>query len=104
MLEHARELLLAVGYGSDDGPFVEMGIGLDVGEAFVGNIGDRALFDFTAVGDVVNTASRLQGQAAGGEVVISERVAEGLPRTEGSRVELELKGKSEAQVAYRLTP
>ena len=41
-----------------------MGIGLDVGEAFVGNIGQRALYDFTAVGDVVNTASRLQGEAA----------------------------------------
>src|SRR3954470_23210138 len=61
MLDHARGLLRAVGYGSDEGPFVEMGIGLDVGEAFVGNIGQRALYDFTAVGDVVNTASRLQG-------------------------------------------
>jgi adenylate cyclase len=59
MLEHARLLLGAVGYGSREGPFVEMGIGLDVGEAFVGNIGQRALYDFTAVGDVVNTASRL---------------------------------------------
>ena len=46
------------------GPFVEMGVGIDFGEAFVGNIGERALYDFTAVGDVVNTASRLQGQAA----------------------------------------
>ncbi len=62
MLEHARALLRAVGYGSGSAPFVEMGIGIDAGEAFVGNIGQRALFDFTAVGDVVNTASRLQGQ------------------------------------------
>src|SRR5437899_478146 len=65
-------------YGSDEGPFVELGIGLDFGEAYVGNIGQRALYDFTAVGDVVNTASRLQGQAAGGEIVISGRVAFGL--------------------------
>ena len=63
MLEHARELLRAVGYGSAEGPFVEMGVGIDFGEAFVGNIGERALYDFTAVGDVVNTASRLQGEA-----------------------------------------
>jgi adenylate cyclase len=41
-----------------------MGIGIDVGETFVGNIGQRALYDFTAVGDVVNTASRLQSHAA----------------------------------------
>src|SRR3954468_11035508 len=53
MLSHARELLRAVGYGSGSEPFVEVGIGLDFGEAFVGNIGERALFDFTAVGDVV---------------------------------------------------
>ncbi len=80
MLKHARELLQAVGYGSGEPPFVEMGIGLDVGEAFVGNIGQRALFDFTAVGDVVNTASRLQGQAAGGEIVLSDRMANGPAR------------------------
>ena len=103
MLEHARELLRSVGYGSGEDPFVEMGIGLDVGEAFVGNIGERALYDFTAVGDVVNTASRLQGQAAGGEIVLSERVVQGLPAPVGSRAEFTLKGKSEPQVAYRVT-
>ena len=103
MLEHARDLLRAVGYGSREGPFVELGIGLDFGEAFVGNIGQRALYDFTAVGDVVNTASRLQGQAAGGEIVLSERVARGLPTVAGSRVELTLKGKAEPQVAYRVS-
>jgi adenylate cyclase len=103
MLEHARELLRAIGYGSPEGPFVEMGIGLDFGEAFVGNIGQRALFDFTAVGDVVNTASRLQGQAAGGEILLSERVVEGLAHAPGTRVELTLKGKSEPQSAYRVS-
>ncbi len=103
MLAHARELLHAVGYGSGEEPFVEMGIGLDVGEAYVGNIGQRALFDFTAVGDVVNTASRLQGQASGGEIVLSDRVADGLTRAPDDRVELELKGKSEPQLAYRVT-
>jgi adenylate cyclase len=102
MLEHARDLLRSVGYGSDGGPFVELGIGIDIGEAFVGNIGQRALYDFTAVGDVVNTASRLQGQAKGGQVVLSERVAEGLPAMVGTREELTLKGKSEPQVAYRV--
>ena len=96
MLEHARELLRAVGYGSGEGPFVEMGIGIDVGEAFVGNIGERALYDFTAVGDVVNTASRLQGQAAGGEIVLSERVAAGLPEPAGTRDGAHPQGKERA--------
>src|SRR4051812_13320363 len=103
MLDHARGLLREVGYGSAAGPFVEMGIGLDVGEAFVGNIGQRALYDFTAVGDVVNTASRLQGQAGAGEIVLSDRVARGLPGPPGARVELSLKGKSRPQEAYRVT-
>jgi adenylate cyclase len=102
MLRHARELLQSVGYGSPEGPFAELGIGLDLGDAFVGNIGQRALYDFTAVGDVVNTASRLQGQAAGGEIVLSERVAAGLPEPAGLREELQLKGKPEPQTAYRV--
>jgi adenylate cyclase len=103
MLEQARELFRSVGYGSGREPFVEMGIGLDVGEAFVGNIGERALYDFTAIGDVVNTASRLQEQAGGGEIVLSDRVEEGLPDEVGTRVELSLKGKAEQQVAYRVS-
>jgi len=103
MLDHARELLASVGYGSGKGPFAELGIGIDMGDAFVGNIGNRALYDFTAVGDVVNTASRLQGQAAGGEILLSDRVAGGLPDPVGTREELTLKGKTEPQVAYRVS-
>jgi adenylate cyclase len=103
MVDHACQLLRSVGYGSGSAPFVEMGIGIDLGDAFVGNIGQRALYDFTAVGDVVNTASRLQAQASGGEIVLSQRVADSLPRSVGTRVELQLKGKREPQIAYRLT-
>ena len=83
ILEHARKLLDAVGYGSPEGPFLEVGIGLDYGDAFVGNVGGGAVKDFTAIGDVVNTASRLTGQAAGGEIVLSERLAAGLEAPPG---------------------
>ena len=103
MLDHARGLLRAVGYGSGETPFVEIGVGMDLGEAFVGNIGERALYDFTAIGDVVNTASRLQGQAKSGEIVFSGRVAAGIDGDLGRREELTLKGKSEPQAAYRVT-
>ena len=41
--------------------------------------------------------------AAGGEVVLSQRVADALPAHIGTRVELELKGKPEPEVAYRLS-
>jgi adenylate cyclase len=102
MVDHAMELLRAVGYDTPHGPFVEMGIGLDVGEAFVGNIGERAVYDFTAIGDVVNTASRLQGEARGGEILLSERVAKGLPSPIGAAEELELRGKQNIERAYRV--
>jgi len=103
MLRHARELLGAVGYGGEEPPFAEVGIGLDYGEAFVGNVGQGSVNDFTAIGDVVNTAARLQGQAKGGEIVASARLVarlEGAPP--GERVELDLKGKAEPVPAYRI--
>jgi adenylate cyclase len=100
MVEHARALLGAIGYGSPEGPFVEVGIGLDYGPAFVGNIGDRAVYDFTAIGDIVNTASRLQHHARSGEILASSRIVGG--DAGGERVEVELKGKSTPEVAYRL--
>jgi adenylate cyclase len=95
MLRHARKLLERVGYGSDEGPQLALGIGLDFGEAFIGNIGDRAVHDFTAVGDVVNTASRLQGEAAAGEVVLSARLAGWLDGPVGVPDQVELKGKAD---------
>ena len=95
MVEHARELLERVGYGTSGDPEFNVGIGLDFGDAFIGNIGDSAVHDFTAVGDVVNTASRLQGQAAAGEVVLSARLARLLPDPIGAPEQLVLKGKQE---------
>jgi adenylate cyclase len=103
MLRHARELLAALGYGGEGEPIAEVGIGLDYGEAFVGNVGQGSVNDFTAIGDVVNVASRLQGQAKGGEIVASARLVERLQGTpSGERVELELKGKAEPVSAYRI--
>ena len=102
MLDHARRLLAAVGYGGAEGPFAEVGVGLDYGEAFVGNVGGDTYTDFTAIGDVVNVAARLQGAAAGGEIVASARLAERLDAAPGEPIELELKGKAEPVAAYRI--
>jgi adenylate cyclase len=103
MLGHARGLLEGVGYGSD-GPVLDLGVGLDYGEVFVGNIGGTdALRDFTAVGDIVNTAARLQSCARGGEVMVSERLARFLDEDAGSREEVLLKGKREPVAAQRVS-
>ena len=102
MVEHARELLTRVGYGSSPGPEFELGIGLDFGEAFIGNIGDEFVRDFTAVGDVVNTAARLQAHAAGGEILLSARLGQYLDDQPSELEHLSVKGKGEAVPAYRI--
>ena len=104
MVGDARELLGAAGYGSGEEPWVQLGVGLDYGHAFVGNVGAGEVKDFTAIGDVVNTASRLQGAAASGEIVISSRVHEraGGHAAGAVRRELTLKGKAEPERAMVL--
>lgn len=53
---------------------IPVGIGLHRGQAYVGKVGTDDTGDFTAVGDTVNTAARLQGQAQAGEIVMSEAI------------------------------
>jgi adenylate cyclase len=73
LVRDARALLGAVGFESG-APWLRLGVGLDVGQAFVGNVGSGDVKDFTALGDVVNTASRLQASAEAGQIVLSERL------------------------------
>jgi adenylate cyclase len=48
-----------------------LGVAANAGVAFVGNVGSGTVVDFTALGDAVNTASRLQSYASPGEVVLA---------------------------------
>jgi adenylate cyclase len=54
---------------------IAVGIGLHTGEATVGYIGSEQRSEYTAIGDTVNLASRLQSNAAGGQILISEATA-----------------------------
>jgi class 3 adenylate cyclase len=78
--------------------------GVNFGVARVGNVGAGAVKDFTAVGDVVNTAARLQGCAAPGEIVMSqavyERVRDQYPNA--VRTRFDLKGKADTTEAHVL--
>lgn len=47
-----------------------VGIAANAGIAFVGNVGSGTVMDFTALGDAVNTAARLQSHAQPGQVVL----------------------------------
>ncbi|CAN5497911.1 hypothetical protein BH23CHL2_BH23CHL2_06540 [soil metagenome] len=60
----------------DTGTQVGFGIGIHAGEAIVGNIGTPQLMSYTAIGDVVNVAARLESEARSGEILISGEVYE----------------------------
>lgn len=72
MLDCADEILDRLDMGVEGG--LPVGIGVNFGVARVGNVGVGEVKDFTAVGDVVNTAARLQASALSGQIVMSEAV------------------------------
>src|SRR5689334_19755853 len=60
----------------DEGfPEIGVGMGLHTGEVVVGYIGSDRRSEYTAIGDTVNTSSRLESNAKGGEILISDATA-----------------------------
>ncbi len=85
---------------------VTFGVGVNCGEAVVGNIGCDFRMDYTAIGDTVNTAARLESNAKPRQVLISETIYERV-KDKGVKVEpigeIPLKGKSKGVFVYQLT-
>ena len=72
------------------GRTVSFGVGVNYGPAVVGNIGAMERMDYTALGDTVNTAARLEANAPAGTVLISRVVADAL----GDRAQVTSLGNS----------
>jgi adenylate cyclase len=81
---------------------ISVGIGLNRGEVFAGNIGSDLRLEYTVIGDPVNTASRLCSQAGPGQVLISEQLYRTLadpPPVRGLEP-IPLKGKAQTVAVY----
>lgn len=99
----AKEIVEGAARVSDElkeeiGEELRVGVGVNFGPAVVGNMGAEKHMDYTAIGDTVNTAARLEANAPGGKVYISRAVADKL----GDRITytslggtIKLKGKAE---------
>ena len=86
------------------GKSVSFGIGVNCGPAVVGNIGCDFRMDYTAIGDTVNTAARLESNAKRGQILISSEVYEAVKdRIEATRIGvIPLKGKKDGALVYEV--
>jgi class 3 adenylate cyclase/DNA-binding response OmpR family regulator len=91
-------------WNTQHGSGLLFGIGVNIGEAVVGNVGAALAMNYTAIGDAVNLAKRLQERAAPGQILITDSVAKRL----GSQIRttplgaVQVKGRQQPVVVYEL--
>jgi adenylate cyclase len=93
--------LVRVAEGDDP---ISVGMGINTGEVVAGYLGSSKALEYTVIGDVVNTASRLCSRAGPGEIVISKNTYE-IVKDQFNVEEMpaaQLKGKAQSQQLYRV--
>ncbi|PYO55171.1 MAG: hypothetical protein DMD83_20830, partial [Candidatus Rokuibacteriota bacterium] len=85
-------------------PRFEMGIGVNTGEAVVGNIGSEQRAKYAVVGSAVNLAARVEGCTVGGQIFLSASTYERIRELAevGAPVPVEVKGISQPLLLYEL--
>ena len=85
-------------------PEIQMGIGINVGDAVVGNIGSERRAKYGIVGPSVNITSRIQAESKGGQILVSESAYRYLKRDlrVKSSFEVPLKGVTERATLFEI--
>lgn len=98
LMQAAEEIKVQYGYS------LSYSVGVHVGEAVVGYIGTERALNYTAIGDTVNLAKRLQEYAAPGQILVEEAVVKRLGNAINARPlgELRVKGRKMPAFAYHL--
>jgi adenylate cyclase len=87
-------------------PRLQVGIGINYGEAFAGYLGSERRLEYTIIGDTVNTAKRLCSAAQGGEILLSDAVRARLTKDHGiaPHATVAIVGRSVPVVVHCVTP
>jgi len=103
-MQHATKELMKERVKENKDTF-EIGIGINTGSAIVGNLGSENRMDYTAIGNSVNIAAKLQQIAKGGTIIIGEQT---YSQIQGNfqiekKMKLRLKNKTKPIICYEVS-
>jgi adenylate cyclase len=102
--ERIEDAVESINTNLSAGVRLAVGIGIATGTALATSMGSTNCSDYTMVGDAINIASRLQGKAATGEILLTEQAYKPISAVypNAIRVEYLLRGIAQPVAAYRL--